>query len=171
MRLCHGLSQNSTLVELDLASNDFTHTKSCEALATLFITNPSKKFPTKSFTALGELNLADCGIGPKQVEELIEGLSRNQTLARLHLDNNELGMRGFRSVRRICRSLHHLLTFSFPLACHLSRLSVSSLYNAVALIRMMLLNLWRHSPTRAASTCWTAVVIPTFNRLKAWPPF
>lgn len=89
---------NDTLLELDLASNDLEDTTAArqfgEALGQMQYRKPNEKTKTN----LQELNLSACFIGRKQMEELIEGLSRNRSLTALHFDDNELSLRGFRAV-------------------------------------------------------------------------
>ncbi len=99
MILAEGLEANSTLIDLDVASNDLESVKAARYFGEALGQVQRRKADGKSVSALHELNLSACYIGPKQMDELIEGLSRNRTLTTLHLDSNSLDLRGFRAVR------------------------------------------------------------------------
>eukprot|EP01125_Pyxidicula_operculata_P014395 TRINITY_DN4790_c0_g1_i1.p1 TRINITY_DN4790_c0_g1~~TRINITY_DN4790_c0_g1_i1.p1 ORF type:complete len:527 (-),score=113.23 TRINITY_DN4790_c0_g1_i1:13-1593(-) len=96
--LAEALSVNTGLLFLDLAHNTLDSRESAQKFAESISHAKTRKSDTPSQTNLEELNLAACMIGYKQMEELAEGFFRNQSITTLHLDGNEMTVKGIRAL-------------------------------------------------------------------------
>eukprot|EP01128_Nolandella_sp_AFSM9_P003692 TRINITY_DN1615_c0_g1_i1.p1 TRINITY_DN1615_c0_g1~~TRINITY_DN1615_c0_g1_i1.p1 ORF type:complete len:1016 (-),score=236.83 TRINITY_DN1615_c0_g1_i1:108-3125(-) len=106
--LADAFNNNDTLATIDLASNDLTSSTAARAFGDSLGHAQHRTIDEEAKSVISELNLSDCGIGRKSMEELVEGLSRNESLTRLHLDGNPLRVRGFRALALAVRD-HRIL--------------------------------------------------------------
>jgi len=92
------ISTNSSITYLDVSHNSLDSTEACKQLAAALGHAKTRKGDKISATVINELNISNCLIGPKQLDELAEGLVRNRSIKTLHLDDNELGIKGMRAL-------------------------------------------------------------------------
>eukprot|EP01129_Flabellula_baltica_P011332 TRINITY_DN493_c0_g1_i1.p1 TRINITY_DN493_c0_g1~~TRINITY_DN493_c0_g1_i1.p1 ORF type:complete len:1052 (-),score=238.04 TRINITY_DN493_c0_g1_i1:28-3183(-) len=84
-----GLQENSTLTSLDLSHNKLSSIEACMKMSDA-IGNLDCR--------IVELNLSSCCMKYKQLRELSEGFSDNQSIQRLFLDGNDVSLTGIRAI-------------------------------------------------------------------------
>jgi len=92
------IGSNTGLTYLDISHNALDSSEACKKLSDALGHQKNRKNDKISKTVISEINLSSCLIGHKQLEELAEGLFRNRSIKTLHIDDNDLSVKGMRAL-------------------------------------------------------------------------